>query len=156
MQPVVDEQFGARFAFRIQHGCKDIDEMQLIVFPAELKLSQFYGGVRYYHSCGNLTPFLDTLLRLPNLKILHVSSWTDLQTAYEKSDQTVILQKVMHPKEDVLDADESQIKAHVRAILATVPDRVLHICADAIYSGDIEKVKSWLQTTKEVVNETDR
>ena len=122
------------------------------LFPSEKQLADFYGRVRYYHSCGNLTPFLNTLPRLRNLTMLHVSSWTDLVTACNKTDPRVILQKVMHPEDDVLHATDEQIEKQIEVIAAAVPDRNLWICADALYDGDIEKVKNWLKIAKKVVS----
>jgi hypothetical protein len=128
------------------------DAYEKVVFPSELKLAQFYGGVRYYHSCGNLTTLLDTLTNLPRLNILHVSSWTNLSVAYAKCPPSITLQKAMHPQDDVMKAVEPKIRAQVGEILATVPDRKLLICADAIYEGDIDKVKTWLQVARDVVS----
>ena len=124
-----------------------------VVYPAELKLAQFYGRVRYYHSCGNLTPLLPTLLGLPGLQVLHVSSWTDLAEAYRQADPSIVLQEVLHPEDDVLNADADRIRAQVHEIMDTVPDRRLLICADAIYEGEISKVQKWLKIAREVVQE---
>jgi hypothetical protein len=124
-----------------------------VVFPSELKLANFYGRVRYYHSCGNLTPLLPTLLKLPGIEMLHVSSWTDLAEAYRQADPSIVLQKVLHPQDDVLDADEERIRAQIHDILTVVPDRKLLICADAIYEGEPSKVQTWLRIAREVVGE---
>jgi hypothetical protein len=122
-----------------------------VVFPSEKKIADFYGGARYYHSCGNLTPLLETLSRLPGLRILHISSWTDLKKAYESTNSSVILQRALHPKDDVLNADEDRIRRQVREILQTVPDRGLLICADALYDGDMDAINRWLAITKDEV-----
>jgi len=122
-----------------------------LVYPSEKKLADFYGGVRYYHSCGNLTPMLDTLPTLPNLRILHISSWTDLGKAHEIAPPSVILQKVPHPEDDVLNADEKTIRKQIEGFLAAVPGRKLWKCADAINGGDVEKIKRWLTVAKDTV-----
>jgi uroporphyrinogen-III decarboxylase len=121
-----------------------------IIFPSEKKLGDFYGRVFYYHSCGNLTNLLDPLVTLPNLRILHVSSWTSLKKAYEMSGKDTTLQMVLHP-EDVLNTTPEKTRKQIKEILDTVPDRPLWICADAIYSGNAEKVKEWVSVCKEVV-----
>jgi hypothetical protein len=124
-----------------------------VVFPAELKLARFYGQVRYYHSCGNLTPLLPTLLELPGIQMLHVSSWTDLSEAYRQADPSIVVQKVVHPQDDVMDADEHRIRTQICDIMSIVPDRRLLICADAIYEGEMSKVQRWLKIAKKVVHE---
>jgi hypothetical protein len=125
-----------------------------VVYPSELKLARFYGQVRYYHSCGNLTPLLPKLLDLPGIRMLHVSSWTDLAEAYRQANPSVVLQKVLHPEDDVMKAGEDRIRAQIHDIMKTVPDRKLLICADAIYEGDVSKVQRWLTIAREVVQET--
>ena len=122
------------------------------ILPSELKLAEFYGGIRYYHSCGNLTPLLDAMARIPGLSILHVSSWTGLTAANTKCGPSITLQKVMHPQDDVMNQDEAGIRAQIQDILKTVPDRKLLICADAIYEGSVDKVRSWLRVARETVD----
>jgi uroporphyrinogen-III decarboxylase len=124
-----------------------------VVFPSELKLARFYGRTRYYHSCGNLTPLLPTLLRLPGIRMLHVSSWTDLAEARRRADPSIVLQKVVHPQDDVMKAGEDRIRTQIRDILALAPDRKLLICADAIYEGEVSRVKTWLRIAKQAVRE---
>ncbi|MBN1838252.1 MAG: hypothetical protein JW820_20505, partial [Spirochaetales bacterium] len=124
-----------------------------VVFPSELKLARFYGQTRYYHSCGNLTPLLPTLLQLPGIRMLHVSSWTNLAEAYRLADPSIVLQKVMHPQDDVMDAGEDGIREQIRGILTLVPDRRLLICADAIYEGSLDRVQAWLKVAREVVDQ---
>jgi uroporphyrinogen-III decarboxylase len=124
-----------------------------LIFPSEKKVADFYGRTFYYHSCGNLTKILDPLATLPNLGILHVSSWTDLKTAREMTGENVIIQKVLHPEDEVMHATPEKIRSRTREILEAIPDRKLWICADAIYSGDVEKVKQWVTVCKETVAE---
>jgi hypothetical protein len=124
-----------------------------VVFPSELKLARFYGRTRYYHSCGNLTPLLPTLLQLPGIRMLHVSPWTDLGEAYRLADPSIVLQKVVHPQDDVMKASEGGVRAQVRRMMALVPNRKLLICADAIYEGEISRVQTWLKIAKEAVRE---
>ncbi|MFA6507855.1 MAG: hypothetical protein WCT14_17265, partial [Treponemataceae bacterium] len=95
---------------------------------------------------------LPDLTTLPKLQMLHVSSWTDLKRAYECAAPDVTLQRVLHPKDDVLNASEDHIRTQTREILATVPDRKLWICADAIYDGDVDAVKRWLDIVKDEVS----
>ena len=129
------------------------DTYKKLIFPSEKKIADFYGRTFYYHSCGNLTKLLDPLLSLPNMSVLHVSSWTDLKKAYEMANKDIIIQKVMHPEDDVLHAEPEKIRRQVKEILETVPDRKLWICADAIYAGDVEKVKQWVNIAKQTVAE---
>ncbi len=125
-----------------------------LLYPSEQKLANFYGGVRYYHSCGNLTPLLPKLTTLTGLNILHISSWTDLAKARDLTGDEVTLQIALHPEDDVINATEEQIRAKTREILETVGSRKTWICADAVYGGDIDGVKKWLQITRDEVEKS--
>ncbi len=122
-----------------------------VLFPAEKKLADFYNGVRYYHSCGNLTPLLPRLTTLSGLQILHISSWTDIQKAYDLTGPDVTLQIALHPEDDVINASEEHIRKKTRTLLEAVKERKTWICADAIYSGNLDAVKRWLSITKDEV-----
>jgi uroporphyrinogen-III decarboxylase len=44
-----------------------------LVLPYEIELCQFQGGIKYWHSCGNLTPLLPHIRKIPLIDMLHVS-----------------------------------------------------------------------------------
>jgi hypothetical protein len=79
---------------RIHHPHVDNDEVDCgiispkiykeFILPYEKRLADFYGGeIFYYHSCGNLTPILDSVTSIPRLKRIEISPWTDFQKAVE-------------------------------------------------------------------------
>jgi uroporphyrinogen-III decarboxylase len=76
-----------------------------------------------------------------------------LKTAREMTGENVIIQKVLHPEDEVMHATPEKIRSRTREILEAIPDRKLWICADAIYSGDVEKVKQWVTICKQTVAE---
>jgi uroporphyrinogen-III decarboxylase len=121
------------------------------VLPYEMKLAEFYGGVRYYHSCGNLTDFFEPISKLPALEMIHVSPWSDLAKAAEVFGKNVILQKSLHPENDLLLCDENEMRQIVKGILTVAEGHKLYICADAIGIGSLEKVKLWVKIARELV-----
>lgn len=123
-----------------------------IILPSEKKLADFYGGVRYYHSCGNLTPFLPSICEHKNLKMLHVSPWTNVEKAASTiSGKNIILQVCLHPEQDVFGLNENEIYDKVSAIVDAAGENKIWICADAIYSGNINKVKQWVKIARKAV-----
>lgn len=125
------------------------------ILPYERKLADFYGGVRYYHSCGNLTPLLDSIKELLGLEKIHISPWTDLEAAKRKVPHDVRLQKCMRLEEDIFLCDKKQMVEKLNKILHDSRDRMIDICADAIHSpsSDLEKVKLWLKIACELCKE---
>lgn len=105
------------------------------IHPYIGQIEAFYGGISYYHSCGNLTPFLPELSVIKQLKTLHISPWTNFEKAVEQVPQTVVLQKSLHPILDVADADEAQMEKKLRSIMDMAGGRKMEIWADGLYSG---------------------
>lgn len=118
------------------------------VLPYEKQLSEYYGGINYYHSCGNLTPFLEDMTTLNITRELHVSFSTDLGKAVEIFPENVILQKSLHPINDVMNADEQTMRKKLEDIIKTAEGRTLHIWADALYEGSWDTVKKVKQVVR--------
>lgn len=123
-----------------------------IIFPSEKKLNDFYGGTRYYHSCGNLTPFLSKLTQLKELQMLHIGPWTDIEKAKEITHtMDIVLQLAVHPEGDIFNITEEAAYEKLLTFVSVLKGRNSWICADAIYSGDFNRIKSWLALAKKVV-----
>lgn len=124
------------------------------ILPYEKQLADFYGRTYYYHSCGNLTPFLEAMRELP-LQVLHVSSWTDLSKASTCFGNEVIMQKSMKPEDDVLFSTVENMEQKIREVL-DVRNQKLQICADAIsaYSPEaFDNIKRWVEITRKLIGE---
>jgi len=126
------------------------------ILPYEKRLAAFYGGIDYYHSCGNLTPFLEDLVELPGLRMLHVSAATNLEKAHQLRKPETILQVSIHPINDVLRATETEMEAKIKEILTKSGGKNVEIWADALYEGSygtLSQAKLWLETSRRVYSE---
>jgi uroporphyrinogen-III decarboxylase len=94
------------------------------VLPYETQLSLYFGGIDYWHSCGNCTKLLLALARLPNLRMMDVGPWTALRPAVELfgSRPGSSIMKRLHPVSEVLKASEAKMYARLRQIKATCYD----------------------------------
>jgi len=94
------------------------------VLPYETELSEYFGGIDYWHSCGNITKLLGLLARIPNLRMMDVGPWTALQPAVELFGQRPgsSIMKRLHPVSEVLMATEEQMRARLLQIKATCYD----------------------------------
>ncbi len=122
------------------------------IYPAEKKLRDFYGALRYYHSCGNMTPFLPKLKELKP-ELMHISQSTDLEAADRIFGDETAFQCCMHPVNEVLGADEATMRGAIGSRLDAMKTRRAEIWADALYQGGrdtLEKSLVWLKTARSV------
>ena len=85
-----------------------------LILPTELRIGEEFGGVYYWHSCGDTTPFVADINKLPGLKIAHVSAWTDFSIAEKSYDKSIVLEKQLHPYQDLYNV--SDFKRQIKAI----------------------------------------
>ena len=117
------------------------------VLPYEKQLADFYDGIGYYHSCGNLTPFLDDLKTVKIREMQHVSAWTDYIQAVEKTQEGTIVQVSLDPRKEVL-TDEDVIRERIRFYLNNSKGRRVDLCPDAIYEGGQEVLDKMVRYTQ--------
>ncbi|MEA4966078.1 MAG: uroporphyrinogen decarboxylase family protein [Oscillospiraceae bacterium] len=107
-----------------------------MILPYEKQLCEFYGGIGYYHSCGNLTKFLDDIYsELDIFGVQHVSSWTDYDKAAEVVPQNVTLQVSLHTTKETLGASDETLENLMRSLMERSRGHRVDICADALYEG---------------------
>ncbi len=106
------------------------------VVPYTKQLSDYYGGIGYYHSCGNLTNFLESLYHSVEIfGLQHVSSWTDYDKAAEVVPKDVVLQYSLHTTKEVLGTPDSLLEDKFRFLMDHANGHRVDICADALYEG---------------------
>jgi uroporphyrinogen-III decarboxylase len=110
------------------------------ILPYERQLAEFYGGVSYYHSCGNMTPFYEDLCTLPNLNRLHVSQSSELGKAMQLKERFTI-ENSLDPYEEILQGSDAHIEEKFEAIKAASTDKPLEVWADALYVGGRDTVE---------------
>jgi len=121
------------------------------IFPYEKQLADFYGGIGYYHSCGDLTHLLKYIKELPGLEVFHVGPWTNLKKSRDVMGKDITLQCCLFAEKDIFYADESQMKKKVKTILDENQGGKLQIVADSFMSGPWDKVKTWLEIARSIV-----
>jgi len=132
---------------------------QEFILPTEIELSRFYGGLSYWHSCGNTTPFLSMINSIPNTQMVHVSPWTDLHGAVTSYDRNKFLELDLYPYQDVLYPQSDKytaqrletIKREIREAGARATVR-----ADAIQivegvEKDMARLRSWVYCANKIL-----
>lgn len=134
-----DEVDGALFSAKMNRD---------IIIPAQKKLSEFYDGIAYYHSCGSLVNFVEDIAGLNIKKYMHISPASF--PAYEKFDRLLapeVTVQISLKTTDVISVrDETQIENILIPKMDHLNGRHAEICADAIFEGGwdlIENVMTW-------------
>lgn len=86
------------------------------VWPFEKECYDFHHGRLGYHSCGDLTPFLEDIRELGPLDFFHVSAWTNLEAAVRCFHPQTHLLVTLHPFRDVLAATPEHVERRIREI----------------------------------------
>ena len=81
------------------------------VLPYEIELSGFFGGIRYWHSCGKTTDVMEHIVKIPNLTMFHVSPWADEKKAAEiLSPRDISLDVCLDPERDLYFNDDAKVR----------------------------------------------
>lgn len=130
------------------------------ILPYEIELSKFHGGIAYWHSCGNIAPVLKHIRKIPDIKLLNISPWTDYKTASEVCPD-IPLEITLNTTKDIFMADETKMRERVQYIIDTCTEhnvKAFHINTSMLtaflgdVSADLAKGEQWLRVAKEVAN----
>lgn len=127
------------------------------VLPYEIELSKFYGGINYWHSCGNTTELQNLIKCIPNLEIYHVGPWTDIkQSVSNFKDTDVVLEIALHPLKDVQTATNEEVVSYLNFIKNITTGIPVTIRADGLQvittvENDINTIKKWAKTANEIL-----
>ncbi len=85
------------------------------ILPYEIKAAAAFDSI-YYHSCGNLTPIFDRILRIPHLHRVHVSPWSDMERAVDVLAGKVVIEKHLEPTIDLDKLSVERMRDYVRQV----------------------------------------
>ena len=54
-----------------------------LILPYEIKLVEFLGGLTNWHSCGDTTPLVHLIDRIPGLQTGYCGPWNDMRKTVE-------------------------------------------------------------------------
>jgi len=120
-----------------------------LVLPREQKLAAFYKeGISYFHSCGNITPFLRDIKKIRGLKMIEISGWTDMKTAMNVLEPHITLQRWTRPEVFLL--SEEEMRARFRRILEEASGRRMVI----VSGGAVRDTIRWLRTVRPILDKS--
>ncbi len=127
------------------------------ILPSEKKIGEYFGGINYWHSCGDTTSFISMIDTIPRVDMVHVSPWTDIYKASELYDRDKALEFVLHPITDVLSpASDDALRKRMIDIKETSQGRYRTVRADGFQvtndaATDMAAMKHWVAQAKEIL-----
>ena len=128
------------------------------VLPYEQELSEFHGGILYWHSCGNTTALVPLIAKIPNLEMFHVGPWTDGAICMKAFKGVVPLEFCLHPVKDVQNADEHAKENRLRGIAEVCGGNAFTVRADGIQlihsmEEDLSAISQWIAAANRILGE---
>jgi hypothetical protein len=126
--------------------------------PLEIELSEGYGGISYWHSCGDTTRLLDDVARIPNLDLFHCGPWTDVASACRTMGKEGIAVEIcIEPVDKVQRASLAAQKRYLEETVAQIPgNTACYIKVDSLevirdLPTELEAIQSWLRVARTVL-----
>jgi len=139
------------------------DMYERFALPYEQELSEFHGGILYWHSCGDTTAMVDRVARIPGLEMFHVGPWTDGAVCMGVFGGKMPLEFCLHPFQDVQHADEPAREKRLRAIAEACGGAPYTVRADGMQmihgpgaagvEAGLRGIRDWISTADRVLRE---
>jgi hypothetical protein len=128
-----------------------------LILPSEIQTAKFYGILNYWHSCGNTTLLMDKINTIPNLRMVHVSGWSNFHTAACTYSKDIALQFALQPIADVLSPTSSQhVDNRLYEITENAKGRPATVMLDAIQmlssvKDSMDSIYHWIDRANEIL-----
>ncbi len=101
------------------------------VFPYDNEISIFYGGLRWWHSCGNKTPFIPIIRSIKNrIDFIELNWWNDELSRAIKDLNGKIAFIVRPSAGDITERNETIIRNYINGILSLCDNENFGIMVD--------------------------
>jgi uroporphyrinogen-III decarboxylase len=125
---------------------------EVFAHPHEKKLADFYSkGIFYFHSCGDITSFLDTIATIRGLRRLHISPATDFRTAVQKLGRNFVFQKRMDPISDLKKCGTKTMELKIKEVLETGSGTSMELDPGPIQDVPLKKIKAWINIARKTI-----
>ena len=90
--------------------------------PYEIQLSQRFGGLNYWHSCGNLDRLYPSIAEIPGIDMIHKGPWSSAAIVGKVFGHKCPVEVCLNPLKDVVNADEKTMYNCVYGICKELND----------------------------------
>ncbi len=129
-----------------------------VIFPFEAGLSDYYGGIFYWHSCGRTTELTDDIAKMPTLDLFHCGPWTDVSKACSAfKDRRTALEIMVETVDKVQLASPKSAEKYLREMVESVPANTnCYFKVDSIENirsanKEVAAVKDWIKIARRVL-----
>ena len=129
-----------------------------VILPFEIELCEHYGGIFYWHSCGDTTKLIDDIARLPVLDLFHCGPWTDVAQAGQVwGDRQVPLEICVEPVDKVQRASPEEQRCYLLNVVEQIPSHVdCYVKVDSLevmrdLPTELAAIQSWIDVAREVL-----
>jgi hypothetical protein len=127
------------------------------VLPYEKQLSSFHRGIRYWHSCANVSNFYDLIVKAGSIDLLDVGPWSDVKRALHATQGSIPLEIRLHPKKvNIYTATDENIRNavnyHIKRCKEFDSDFCIRVGGLSLFSGlaqDINSIKRFLAVARD-------
>lgn len=92
------------------------------VRPHEARLSERFGGLYYWHSCGTLDKLYPAIAEIPNIDMIHKGPWSSATAAGKAFGQKSAIEVCLNPIKDVISTDAQGMYDRVYGICKELND----------------------------------
>jgi hypothetical protein len=126
--------------------------------PYERELSDFYGGIAYWHSCGDVTPHVPQIHKLPDIDLLDFGvTMEDKAAGLAGLARPQALELRVFAKRHLQESSDAEAREYVRGILracreAGVGRYVIRSSGLSVLLGaekDLARLTRWVQLVRE-------
>lgn len=134
------------------------DTYREFIFPYEKELSDYYGSVRYWHSCGKTDEFMKDISQLTNLRMFHCSPWSSAKKAVETFNKDIAFDVCINPQADVYDLNKEEMEKVLIRLKDIFKNSKYAIRADTFMVQNsidftLNKIKDWNEAAIKVLSQ---
>lgn len=125
------------------------------LLPLEIEISEFHGGLRLWHSCGDTGKLAPLIRRIPGIEWFYTGPWTDLGAVMSTFGMDTPIDIAVNVVDDVLAATPEEMAAKVRKVMAACDGAALKLragCTDSAFElqADMAKARLWCEVARRV------
>lgn len=138
------------------------DSYEEFFLPYEQELANFFGGIYYWHSCGDITNHISVIQKLSNMELLDFGvSMENKSAGLEILQNIPVIELRVFAKPYVQECSEEESKEYVRTILNGCAQKgidkyIIRSSGMSVVLGgkrDIDKLARWVDLVREVLSE---
>ena len=125
------------------------------ILPTEIDLVEFFGGINYWHSCGDTTLVMHLINKIPGLHMTTSSAWSDPLTAARVYSKSITIEQQLHPYNDIVAKEDiGRYRDKIRFFKEVYKEHkaIIHAAGIQVNTVDhieLQRIKKWIDVANE-------